>query len=54
MPIYDFLCVKRNKPFNLTISISEYERKGFRCPKCKSTKIRQQITPFQTKTSRKS
>jgi putative FmdB family regulatory protein len=54
MPAYDFLCEKCSKPFSMTISISEYEKKGFRCPKCKSTKVRQQITPFQTKTSRKS
>jgi len=54
MPIYDFMCEKCNKPFTLNISFSEYEKKGFKCPKCKSAKVRQQITSFQTKTSKKS
>jgi putative FmdB family regulatory protein len=54
MPTYEFECKKCNKPFSMTISISEYEKKGFRCPKCKSTSVRQMITSFQTKTSRKS
>ena len=54
MPVYDFLCEKCNRSFSVTLSISEYERKAFRCPKCKSKRVKQQITPFQTKTSRKS
>ena len=54
MPIYEFMCEKCQKPFTLVLSISEYEKKGFRCPTCKSTKVKQQISPFQTKTSRKS
>jgi len=54
MPVYDFTCEKCNKGFTLTMSISEYEKKNFKCPKCKSVKVRQQITPFQTKTSKKS
>jgi putative FmdB family regulatory protein len=54
MPAYDFRCEKCNKSFTLTMSISEYEKKNFRCPKCKGVKVKQQITPFQTKTSKKS
>ena len=54
MPVYDFVCDKCNKPFTLTLSISEYEKKKFRCPKCKSTKVKQQITSFQAITSKKS
>jgi len=54
MPVYDFLCEKCNRGFSLTLSLSEYGRKDFRCPKCKSKRVKQQITPFQTKTSRKS
>ena len=54
MPTYEFLCEKCNKPFTLVQSISEYEKKNFKCPKCKGTKVKQQITTFQTKTSRKS
>jgi len=54
MPTYEFLCEKCKKEFTLTIPISEYEKGKFRCPKCKSTKIKQQITSFQVVTSKKS
>jgi putative FmdB family regulatory protein len=54
MPIYEFSCEKCNKNFSLTMSFSEYEKKGFRCPACKSANIKQRISLFQTKTSKKS
>jgi putative FmdB family regulatory protein len=54
MPTYEFNCQKCNKPFTLTITISEYEKKKVRCPSCKSTRVKQQITHFQTVTSKKS
>ena len=54
MPTYEFMCEKCKKPFTTIMSISEYGKGKFRCPKCKSTKVKQQITSFQTKTSRKS
>jgi len=54
MPVYEFICEKCNKPFTLAIPVSEYGKKKFRCPKCKSTRVKQQITAFQTITSKKS
>lgn len=54
MPIYDFNCEKCKKKFTLVMSISEYEKTKFRCPKCKSTRVKQAIMPFQVVTSRKS
>jgi len=54
MPTYEFMCKKCNKPFTLILSISEYEKKKTRCPKCKTTRVEQQITSFQTVTSKKS
>ncbi|MFC1494829.1 FmdB family zinc ribbon protein [Thermodesulfobacteriota bacterium] len=54
MPVYDFKCEKCKKKFTLTISISEYEKTKFRCPKCKSTRVKQQISSFQAITSSKS
>lgn len=54
MPTYDFICEKCNKPFSLTLKISEYEKKKYPCPKCNSKKVKQQITAFQTITSKKS
>jgi len=41
MPTYEFVCQKCEKPFTLVVSISEYEKGGFRCPKCKSKKVKQ-------------
>jgi putative FmdB family regulatory protein len=54
MPTYEFKCEKCAKKFTLLIPVSEYEKKNFRCPKCKSTKVKQQITSFQVTTSKKS
>ncbi|MGD9034388.1 MAG: zinc ribbon domain-containing protein [Desulfobacteraceae bacterium] len=54
MPSYDFRCEKCKKKFTLLLSISEYEKTKFRCPKCKSVRVKQQITPFQVVTSKKS
>jgi putative FmdB family regulatory protein len=54
MPTYEFVCEKCRKAFALTMKISEYERKKPSCPKCKSRKVRRQITSFQTITSKKS
>ena len=54
MPTYEFYCEKCKKNFDLIISIPEYEKKKFNCPKCKGKKLKQQITSFQTATSKKS
>jgi putative FmdB family regulatory protein len=54
MPSYDFKCEKCNKKFTLNLTIREYETTKFRCPKCKSVRVKQQITPFQTVTGKKS
>ena len=54
MPTYEFFCEKCRKPFALMLKISDYEKKKFQCPKCKSSNVKQQITSFQTVTSRKS
>lgn len=54
MPTYEFRCEKCKKSFSLTLTVSEYEKTKFRCPKCKSVKVKQQITSFQAITSKKS
>jgi putative FmdB family regulatory protein len=54
MPTYDFMCEKCSKPFTVLVSLAEYEKGRFRCPGCKSTRVRQQITPFTVNTSKKS
>ncbi len=55
MPTYPFYCEKCKKTFELNFKLSEYEKKKtFQCPKCKGTKVRREITAFQTITSKKS
>ncbi|MFZ7112180.1 MAG: FmdB family zinc ribbon protein [Desulfatiglandales bacterium] len=54
MPTYDFVCEKCKKKFSLAMTISDYEKTKFRCPKCKSTKVKREITTFQVQTSKKS
>jgi putative FmdB family regulatory protein len=54
MPSYEFLCEKCKNQYTLQLSLAEYEKKKYACPKCKSRKVKQQITTFQTQTSRKS
>jgi putative FmdB family regulatory protein len=57
MPIYEFLCQKCEKPFELIYSLAEYERemkKKIKCPKCGSTSVVRQISAVEVKTSKKS
>jgi putative FmdB family regulatory protein len=54
MPTYEFLCEKCKKSFTLILKLSEYEKKNYRCPKCKSKKLTQKVSAFQTITSKKS
>jgi putative FmdB family regulatory protein len=54
MPTYEFYCQKCKKPFSVILSIAEYEKKKFQCPKCKGKKLEQQISAFQTITAKKS
>ncbi|MBU0543981.1 MAG: zinc ribbon domain-containing protein [Proteobacteria bacterium] len=54
MPTYEFVCEKCKKPFTLILSISQHAKGKIKCPKCKDSKVKQQISSFQTKTSRKS
>ena len=54
MPVYEFLCLKCNKVFTETIRLEEIGKKKPVCPNCGSSEVKKQITPFLTKTSRKS
>ena len=54
MPTYEFLCEKCQETFTVIISISEYEKKKYQCPQCENKDVKQQISSFQTVTSRKS
>ena len=54
MPVYEFKCQKCEHNFSLIMTIAEYEKKKFTCPKCKSDKLKRQLSSFQTITSKKS
>ncbi len=54
MPRYEFMYEKCRKPFELTMTISEREKAGLRCPTCKSTKVTPQLGTFMTQTLKKS
>ena len=54
MPRYEFLCEKCQKPFELTMTISEHEKGKIRCPTCKGTKVVPQLGTFMTQMSKKS
>jgi putative FmdB family regulatory protein len=54
MPTYEYECRECKKKFSLIRSISEHGKTKVSCPKCKSSKVKQSISLFTTKTSRKS
>ncbi len=54
MPTYEYLCAKCGKEFTCIMSLKEYEAGQVSCPKCKSTEVKQQMSHFMPKTSRKS
>jgi putative FmdB family regulatory protein len=54
MPTYEFVCEKCDKPFSVILSVSDFEKRKYRCPKCNGKKVRLQITAFETITSKKS
>ena len=54
MPIYEFACKGCKKTFTLTMSLAEYEKGKFSCPKCKGKKVEQRFAPFFAVTSKKS
>ena len=54
MPTYEYECEKCKKKFSVVQSISEHGSTKVSCPKCKSAKVKQRISLFTAKTSRKS
>ncbi|MDI9570375.1 MAG: zinc ribbon domain-containing protein [Pseudomonadota bacterium] len=54
MATYEYRCEACKKSFTLIQKISEHGKTKVTCPKCKSEKVKQQISSFLIKTSRKS
>jgi putative FmdB family regulatory protein len=54
MPTYEFVCEQCKQQFSLLMKVSDYEKKKFSCPKCKSKRVKRQLSTFQTMTAKKS
>jgi putative FmdB family regulatory protein len=54
MPEYVYKCEACRKSFTATMGMLEHETAKIKCPKCKSVKVRQEITSFGVATKKKS
>ena len=54
MPTYEYLCGQCGHAFTRIMSFSEYQAGKVACPKCNSPEVKQQMTVFISKTTRKS
>ena len=54
MPTYEYKCEACKEEFTLIMSFSERENAKVTCPKCQSDKVKQLVSTFTSKTSRKS
>jgi putative FmdB family regulatory protein len=54
MPTYEYKCNGCKDEFTLIMSITEHEKSEVSCPRCQSKEVKQQISPFTARTSRKS
>ena len=54
MPSYEFICKECKKTFTVIMTLAEYEKGHFSCPKCKSKKVEQKLAAFFAVTSKKS
>ena len=54
MPEYAYKCVGCGKVFQKFMTIKEHDTKKVACPKCSSSKVRQQVAMFSAITSKKS
>jgi len=54
MPYYEFYCEDCQKPFELILTLGEYEKGEFKCPKCGGTRVHQEPAAFFAVTSSKS
>jgi putative FmdB family regulatory protein len=55
MPVYEYNCKACGKDFTVYLSVKEFETNPkIKCAHCLSDNIARKLTPFFTKTSRKS
>jgi putative FmdB family regulatory protein len=49
-----FFCKACKKAFSKILTLAEYEKDKFKCPKCHGNKVEQRLSPFYAVTSKKS
>ena len=54
MPRYEYYCEECKKPFDITLTLEEYEKGKVTCPQCDSNKVHQSAAAFFAVTSKKS
>jgi putative FmdB family regulatory protein len=54
MPMYDYQCLECGKESLIAITLKEHESGQATCPACSSKKLKQQITSFIARTTKKS
>jgi len=54
MPLYEFRCLDCKKTFTLPLTLSEFEKRKYKCPRCQSKKLEEQFTSVNVVTSKKS
>jgi putative FmdB family regulatory protein len=54
MPRYEFYCEDGKKPFEVVLTLAEYEKGKIKCPKCAREHVRQKAAAFFAVTSKKS
>jgi len=54
MPRYEFFCEDCQKPFEVILTLTEYEKGNVACPDCGTKHIHQDATAFFAVTSKKS
>jgi len=54
MPAYEFQCMDCKKIFVLPLTVTEFEKRKYKCPHCGSKKLEEQFTSVNVVTSKKS
>lgn len=54
MPCYEFYCEDCRKPFEIILTLAEYEKDKIECPKCGGKHVHQEAASFFAVTSKKS
>jgi putative FmdB family regulatory protein len=54
MPVYEFECLNCGTQFTATLTLRELKEGSLKCPNCGQDRIKQLMTGFVSKTSRKS